>query len=90
MGTLLTPMVKTSNNGGLSVEDITDICVSKIISVSETAPPEIREQARYFQENLRSVVKTYLTQSAMSQKETCIQACLQGGHEEAANLLRRM
>ena len=40
MGTLLQPIVKTSKDGGLSMQDLTEACVSKILSVSETAPPE--------------------------------------------------
>ena len=34
---VFSPIVKTSNYGGLSADDIAEICTSKIISVSETA-----------------------------------------------------
>lgn len=90
MGTLLKPIVKTSIDGGLSMDDLADACVSKIISVSETAPPEIREQAKFFRENLRILIKDYLTKAASSQKDTCIQTCIKGGQDDAANLIRRM
>ena len=59
-GSLLSPIVKTSTDGGLSMEDLADACVSKILSVSETAPPEIREQAKIVKEKLRVLILNYL------------------------------
>ena len=90
MGTLLQPIVKTSKDGGLSIEDLTEACVSKILSVSETAPPEIREQAKLFQDKLQQVIFDYLNQAAQSQKDTCVQICLKAGEHNAANILRRL
>jgi hypothetical protein len=90
MGTLLQPIVKTSKDGGLSMEDLTEACVSKILSVSETAPPEIREQAKFFQDKLQQVIFNYLNQAAQSQKDTCVQVCVKAGEQKAANILRRL
>jgi len=89
-GALLQPIVKTSENGGLSIEDLTEACVSKILSVSETAPPQIKEQARFFQDKLQNVIFNYLNQAAQSQKDTCVQVCLKAGENNAANILRRL
>jgi hypothetical protein len=89
-GVLLQPIVKTSENGGLSIEDLTEACVSKILSVSETAPPQIKEQARFFQDKLQNVIFHYLNQAAQSQKDTCVQVCLKAGEQNAANILRRL
>lgn len=52
-GVLLQPIVKTSENGGLSIEDLTEACVSKILSVSETAPPQIRSKLDFFKINCK-------------------------------------
>lgn len=52
-GNILSPMVKTSVDGGLSMEDLSEACVSKIISVSETASPEIKEQVYFFKINYK-------------------------------------
>ncbi len=90
MGSLLQPIVKTSQNGGLSIEDLTEACVSKILSVSDTAPPQIKEQARIFQDRLQKVIFNYLTHAAESQKDTCVQVCLKAGEHNAANILRRL
>ena len=90
MGTLLQPIVKTSKDGGLSMQDLTEACVSEILSVSETAPPEIREQAKFFQDRLQQVIFDHLNQAAQSQKDTCVQVCLKAGEHNAANILRRL
>ena len=89
MGSLLTPMVKTSDFGGLSMEDLSELCADKVIEVADSAPPEIREQARLFRENLRKVLLDYFKRAAQSERARCIQICLQGGHTDAANILRR-
>ena len=90
MGTLLQPIVKTSKDGGLSMQDLTEACVSKILSVSETAPPEIREQAKFFQVRLQQDTLDHLNPAAQSQKDTCVQVCLKAGEHNAANILRRL
>jgi hypothetical protein len=89
-GNILAPMVRTSSFGGLSPEDLADLCVTKIIYVAESAPPAIREQAKLFEDHLKKVLVDYLARAAKSEKDRCIQICLQGGHTDAANLLRRV
>ena len=89
VGAILSPMVKTSDFGGLSVEDLTELCVTKIIQVSDSAPPEIREQARLFRNSLEKTIYDYLKRAAKAEKDRCIQLCLRGGEENAASLLRR-
>ena len=42
------PTVVTSTDGGLSAEQITVLCCNKIVQVSESAAPEIKEQAAVF------------------------------------------
>jgi hypothetical protein len=89
MGSLLTPMVKTSDFGGLPMEDLAELCAMRIITVADSAPPAIREQARLFQDQLRKVLIEYFIRAKQSERATCIQICLQGGHTDAATLLRR-
>jgi len=82
--------VKTSNNGGLSTQDLVQICADKIISISETADPAIREQALFFKENLKNLLEYWMNQAKQSEKDRCVQNLIQGGYEEAANILRRL
>ena len=75
-GDIKSPTVKTSNYGGLSA--------------AETAPPAIREQAKFFKDDLHLVLKVYINQAMESQRDRDIQTCIRGGHSEAADILRRL
>jgi hypothetical protein len=89
-GDVINPIVKTSNFGGLPMEDLAELCVAEILSISETSPPAIKEQAKLFQDKLRVKIRVYLKKAAKSQKDTCIQQVLNGGYSDAADLLRRI
>lgn len=90
LGQLANPIIKTSDFGGLSCEDLAELCTDKIITVADNAPPAIREQAKFFRERVQRVVFEYLKQAKRSERATCIQICAQGGEQDAANLLRRV
>ena len=45
--------VMTSDNGGHNTEQIVELAMDKIMKVSDTAPPAIRDQAQAFQNHLR-------------------------------------
>jgi hypothetical protein len=89
VGAILSPMVKTSDFGGLSTEDLTELCVDRILSVADSAPPEIREQARLFRNSLEKTIYEYLKRARAAERANCIQLCLKGGQDDAASLLRR-
>jgi hypothetical protein len=90
MGALLTPIVKTSDYGGLSMEDLAELCADRILHVADSAPPEIREQARFFRDTLKVTLVDYLKRAQQSERARCIQICAQGGHQAAADILRRI
>ena len=90
LGQMANPIVKTSDFGGLSCEDLAELCTDKIIAVADNAPPAIREQAKFFRERVQRAVFEYLKQAKLSERATCIQICAQGGEQNAANLLRRV
>jgi hypothetical protein len=89
LGEIASPVVKTSDFGGLPCEDLAQLCTDKIIGVADSAPPAIREQAKFFRERVQRTVFEYLKRAQQSERATCIQICLQGGEENAANILRR-
>ena len=89
-GKMADPIVKTSDFGGLSCEDLAELFADKIISVAENAPPAIREQAKFFRERVQKAVFEHLKQAKRAERATCIQICVQGGEQDAANLLRRV
>ena len=48
--------VRTTENRGFTPEELSEQCVEKIISVSDSAHPGIRDQARAFSKMLRSLL----------------------------------
>ena len=82
------PTVVTSVNGGLAAEQITMLCCNKIVQISESAAPEIREQALAFRASLEAIVHGYVSQAKKEERETCVQIAVRGGYPELAELLR--
>lgn len=48
--------VKTTENRGFSPEEVAERCVEKLISVSDTAHPALRDQAHAFKRHMETVV----------------------------------
>ena len=82
-------VVETSQNGGLSAEQITELCCRKIMYVSAGAPPAIQQQAEEFRERIAVVVHHYVEEAMRSERDRCVQIVSKGGYEELTDLLRR-
>ena len=83
-------VVKTSEQGGLSNEQIADLAVDKIASVSEDAPPHLKQQAKLFKEQLKGIIHHYLLLARKEERGTIIQALRSSGHKEMAEYIRRL
>jgi len=83
-------VVKTSEQGGLSNEQIADLAVDKIASVSEDAPPHLKEQAKLFKEQLKGIIHHYILLARKEERATIIQALGSSGHKEMAEYIRRL
>jgi hypothetical protein len=82
--------VMTSANGGHSPEQIAELCVDKLIRVSDSAPPEIAAQARAFREQMLAVVLHYVKVAAAEDRATVTTKLEQGGYELLARQLRSL
>ena len=82
--------VMTSNEGGLSNEQLADLAVDKIVSISDEAPPHIRQQANQFREHLKKVLYHYLLLARREERGTFIQALRSSGQKETAEYIRRL
>lgn len=82
--------VAATENRGLTPEEIVKLCMNKIMAVSETAPPEIREQADAFRAQIESVVLHYLKQAVSSDRTTVYNALSKAGHADVAEIIRRL
>jgi hypothetical protein len=82
--------VMTSVNGGHTPEQIAELCVDKLIRVSDSAPPEIAAQARAFREQMLAVVLQYVRMAAAEDRATVMTKLEQGGYELLARQLRSL
>jgi len=82
--------VMTSNEGGLTNEQIADLAVDKIVSISNDAPPHIRQQANQFREHLKNVLYHYLLLARNEERGSIIQALRSSGQKETAEYIRRL
>ena len=65
--------VYTSSNGPLSSEQLAEMAVNDIISVSEDAPQPVRDQAHIFREKMKIVIAKYITQGINSHIKYMVQ-----------------
>ena len=83
-------LVNTSDNRGFTPEELSEQCVQKLISVSDTAPPAIRDQARAFSKHIETLVAYYMRQGIRSDRTSVYNALNDAGHPDLADLIRRL
>ena len=84
------PFVFTSNNRGHSPEEMAEMALNKIMSVSEDAPPVIREQAYAHRQRLKEVLIFYMRRMCQSERTTIWALMKKQGHEDVAEIIRRL
>ena len=86
------PIVKvhTTQNRGFSPDEVAERCVDKLISVSDTAHPAIRDQARAYKLHMEKVVAYYMREAIRSDRTTVYNALIDAGHPELAAAIRRL
>jgi hypothetical protein len=82
--------VMTSSNGGHSPEQVAELCVERLINVSDSAPPEIAMQARAFREQMLAVVLHYVKMAAREDRESVVAKLEQVGSADVAQQIRRL
>ena len=82
--------VFTSTNGGHSPEQITEMVMNKIMSINETAPPAIRDQALAYRNDIKDVILYYMRKMAQSERTTMWALLRKQGHEDMAEIIRRL
>jgi len=82
--------VSSTSNRGHTPEEVADRCLAKIIQISDNAPPEIQQQARAYCDVLRNVLVYYMKQAVASDRTTLFNLLKAQGHNDLADLLRRL
>ena len=83
-------LVNTTNNRGFTHEELAEQCMQKVISVADSAPPGLQEQARAFSKDIERLVAYYMRQAIRSDRTTVYNALTDAGHPELAELIRRL
>ena len=81
--------VHTTSEGGHPVEFWSDLCIKKIVSVSEDAPKDIKKQVNEYQDNIQKVIEQYMQNAIKSDRITINNELEQAGLKEAADLIRK-
>tara|TARA_R110000824_G_scaffold371981_1_gene561788 strand:- start:122 stop:427 length:306 start_codon:yes stop_codon:yes gene_type:complete len=82
--------VMTSDQGGLSTDQITEMAVKKIVSVSDSAPDPIRQQAYAFEDHVKKVLHYYIELAKKEERATVCQDIKKAGHNDLAEAIRRL
>ena len=82
--------VMTSDKGGLSNEQVADLAVDKIVSISDEAPAHIRQQANQFREHLKKVMYHYLLLARKEERGSIVHILRSNGQKEMAEYIRRL
>ena len=82
--------IVSSNNGGLSNDQISEMAANRIVAVSETAPEPIRQQAQAFSENVRNVVHYHIELARREERATICHNLRKAGHPDLADTVRRI
>ena len=82
--------VQTPQHRGFTPEEVADRCLTKLLSVSDTAPPAIRDQAIAYKEHMRAVLVFYMNEAVQSDRTTVNNALLDAGQKDLAEMIRRL
>jgi len=82
--------VHTTEGRGSTPEEVASRCADKLMQVSDSAPVEIRDQARAFKARIEQVVAHYMREAIASDRTTVYNAIKDAGHPELAEMIRRL
>jgi len=83
-------LVFTSENRGHSAEEMAEMALNKIMLVSEDALPVIRDQAVAHRERLKEILIFYMKRMAQSERTTIWALMKKQGHDDLAEIIRRL
>ena len=79
--------VVTTINRGHTPAEVAKMCADKLVSVSDNAPPPIKEQANAFKKDILHVVEYYMVQAVKSDRVTLYNRLKEAGHEDLAKAI---
>ena len=67
-----------------------DMALNRIMQINETAPPVIRDQAIAHKDRLREILIYYMNSMAKSERTTIWALMKKQGHNDIAEIIRRL
>ena len=83
-------MVYTTDNRGHTPEELADMALEHIISVSDTAPEQIKMQAEAYRNKLHKLLVRYMNKAVEQDRLTLCQQLEKSGQADIANILRSL
>jgi DNA-binding protein Fis len=80
----------TTSNTGLPIEYWVDRCLNRIVQVSDTSESPIADQARAYREQIRQTLDHYMRNMIKSDRTTLYNLFIQQGHQDMAEILRKL
>ena len=82
--------VETTSNRGFTPQEIAKRCSDRLISVSDTASPLIRDQARAYKKEMEQIIAHYMKEVVKSDRTTLYNLLKTQGHGYVAEIIRRL
>jgi len=82
--------VTTSDNGGLTNAQISEMAINKIISISENTPEPLKQQVHVFADNVRNVLHYYIELARKEERANICHQLREAGHKDLAEAIRRI
>lgn len=83
-------IVKTTQERGFTVEEIAEDLLNKLLFISGESHPAIRDQAIAFKDRIRPAIIHYMKQAVMSDRTTLSAQLTKQGHQDMADIIRRL
>ena len=83
-------VVKTTENRGLSPEELAERAVEQIVGISDSVDPIVRQQAEAFKSRIYHVILGIIKQAIKSDRTTLMNEFIQQGQPDIADILRRL
>ena len=82
--------IMTSENGGLSNDQIAEMLATKLIYISEDAPEPIRLQAEAFRDKVRNLAQYYIELARKEERATICAKVREAGQHQLADAIGRL
>ena len=82
--------VISSDNGGLSNDQIADMLATKLIYVSDEAPDPIRLQAEAFKDRVRDLAQYYIELARKEERASICAKVREAGQHQLADAIGRL